>query len=84
MQEESYTSKASYLDNDLIPTYDPESNAKHSFSGKRVKRGLYRASDGTLINADVNGAANIYRKHFEKTLFTLNVLQNVRKVTIAG
>lgn len=84
LQEESYTSKASYLDNDLIPTYDPESNVKHSFSGKRVKRGLYRASDGTLVNADINGAANIYRKHFEKTLFTLKALQNVRKVTIAG
>lgn len=84
LQEESYTSKASYLDNDSIPTYDPESNIEHIFSGKRVKRGLYRASDDTLINADVNGAANIYRKHFEKTLFTLNALQNVRKVTVAG
>ena len=84
LQEESYTSKASYLDNDLIPTYDPESNAKHSFSGKRVKRGLYRASDGTLINADINGAANIYRKHFEKAPFTLKALQNVRKVTVTG
>ena len=83
LQEESYTSKASYLDNDLIPTYDHESNVKHSFSGKRVKRGLYRASDGTLINADINGAANIYRKHFGKTLFTLKTLQNVRKVTVA-
>jgi len=31
-------------------------------SGKRIKRGLYRSSTGLLINADVNGAANIIRK----------------------
>ena len=33
-----------------------------AFSGRRVKRGLYRASDGRHINADVNGAYNIIRK----------------------
>ena len=63
--EESYTSKASFLDHDEIPVYVNNSNQKHSFSGfsgKRTKRGLYRASDGTLINADLNGAANILRK----------------------
>lgn len=60
LQEESYTSKASYLDVDYIPTNGDEN--KHSFSGKRVKRGLYRAKNGTLINADVNGSANIMRK----------------------
>lgn len=59
-QEESYTSKASFLDNDDIPVYgDAE---KPTFSGRRLKRGLYRASDGRLINADVNGAYNILRK----------------------
>jgi putative transposase len=31
-------------------------------SGKRVKRGLYRAGNGWEINADCNGAANIIRK----------------------
>ncbi|MGB8686437.1 MAG: RNA-guided endonuclease TnpB family protein, partial [Microcoleus sp.] len=31
-------------------------------SGKRIKRGLYCSSAGLLINADVNGAANIIRK----------------------
>ena len=60
--EESYTSKASFLDHDEIPVYVNSSNQKHSFSGKRIKRGLYRSSDGTLINSDLNGAANILRK----------------------
>ena len=32
------------------------------FSGKRIKRGLYRSSQDWLINADVNGAANILKK----------------------
>ena len=60
--EESYTSKASFLDLDKLPIYDPEETEKHRFSGKRVKRGLYRVSDGRYINADVNGAYNILRK----------------------
>ena len=39
LQEESYTSKASYLDKDAIPTYNPEEeNKKYSFSGKRIHR----------------------------------------------
>jgi putative transposase len=44
--------------------YDPNNgnNKKHRFSGKRIKRGLYRASDGRLINADINGAGNTIRK----------------------
>ncbi len=33
-----------------------------TFSGRRVHRGLYRASDGRTVNADLNGAANILRK----------------------
>ena len=31
-------------------------------SGKRIYRGLYRSKDGRILNADVNGAANILRK----------------------
>ena len=61
-QEESYTSKASFLDNDPIPVYG-ETDSEPAFSGKRVRRGLYKSKDDVLINADVNGAANIGRKH---------------------
>lgn len=62
LQEESYTSRASFLDGDAIPTYDPKQEGKYAFSGKRVKRGLYRARDGRTLNADVNGSYNILRK----------------------
>ena len=42
LQEESYTSKASFLDLDQIPTFDAikVDLLKHKFSGKRVKSGL--------------------------------------------
>lgn len=61
-QEESYTSKASFLDNDYIPTYGIDDQNSH-FSGKRCKKQrFYKASDGTVINADLNGSANIIRK----------------------
>lgn len=33
-----------------------------SFSGKRIKRGLYQTAKGILVNADINGALNILRK----------------------
>jgi putative transposase len=62
IQEESYTSKASFLDLDPVPDYKPNDDTKHRFSGKRVKRGLYWAKDGTAINADVQGSYNILRK----------------------
>ena len=57
--EESYTSKSSFLDNDRIPCL---SDKDISFSGKRLKRGLYRSKNGILINADINGSYNIIRK----------------------
>lgn len=60
-REESYTSKASFLDNDVIPTFG-KNDEEYKFSGKRIKRGLYKAADGTIINADLNGSANILRK----------------------
>ena len=53
--EESYTSKCSFLDNEEI--------CKHtSYKGKRVKRGLFKSNDSTLINADLNGSLNILKK----------------------
>jgi len=60
-QEESYTSKASFLDGDAIPVWNGTPQ-EVPFSGKRVTRGLYRASHGEILNADANGAANILRK----------------------
>src|SRR2546423_1626109 len=64
LQEESYTSKASFLDRDPLPTYAPGRKEKPQFRGKREKRGLYRASDGRRIHADVNGSYNVLRKAF--------------------
>jgi putative transposase len=58
--EESYTSKASFLDADPLPIYGDKDIP--AFSGRRVKRGLYRAADGRHINADVNGSYNTIRK----------------------
>lgn len=64
VREESYTSKASFLDLDPIPDYQPNDDTEHIFSGKRVGRRnrLYRAKDGRKICADINGAYNILRK----------------------
>lgn len=61
-QEESYTSKASFFDKDEIPVYNDDNPQKYKFSGKRIKRGLYKTKDGKLLNADVNGALNILSK----------------------
>ena len=58
--EEAYTSKASFLDRDPLPQY--EKGVSHVFSGTRMGRGRYRATSGRVINADVNGSANIGRK----------------------
>ena len=58
-REESYTSKSSFLDRDPIPNLGDN---KPAFSGKRIKRGLYKSGMGRLINADVNGSYNIMRK----------------------
>ena len=63
MQDESYTSKASCLDQDPVPDYK-KGEVPPEFSGKRTRRGLYRSANGILINADVNGAANIIRKRY--------------------
>src|SRR5207248_4825701 len=52
LQEESYTSKASFLDNDSLPTYAANQAEKPLFSGKRIARSWYRAKDGNVIHAD--------------------------------
>jgi putative transposase len=55
LQEESYTSVASFLDGDFLPTYG-QVETEPIFSGRRLKRGMYRASNGLRFNADVNGS----------------------------
>ena len=60
-QEESYTSKADITTKDYIPTYGVD-DKDAQFSGLRIKRGLYRCTDGTILNADCLAAANIMRK----------------------
>jgi IS605 OrfB family transposase len=82
--EESYTSKASFLNRDLLPVYDPKHDAKYSFSGRRITRGLYRSDNGH-INADLNGAANIIRKYREDadlSLLDKAILLNPRRVRV--
>ena len=58
--EEAIQSKASSIDEDQIPVYG--NDVTHTFTGKRIKRGLYRSKNGILMNADINGASNIIRK----------------------
>nr|DAQ30508.1 MAG TPA: endonuclease [Caudoviricetes sp.]DAU13332.1 MAG TPA: endonuclease [Caudoviricetes sp.] len=66
--EESYTSKCSFLDNETIEKHD-------TYVGKRIKRGLFKSSKGILINADVNGAYNIMKKHLGITVEQLDSVQ---------
>jgi IS605 OrfB family transposase len=75
--EESYTSKTSFLDGDFLPTFGAKPEG-WTPSGKRVKRGMYRTGTGKLINADLNGAANIMRK--VETQLGLNLAKVCRQV----
>ena len=74
-QEESYTSKSSYLDNDNIPTYHKGNSQATIFSGKRITRNLYQSKQGKIINADLNGALNILKKSGERLIEELDYLQ---------
>ena len=85
-QEESYTSKASFLDMDELPIYNAEKPYTGTFSGKRIKRGLYRSKSGRLINADVNGAANILRKSKQRLnieRLCVGLLDNPMRIRVA-
>ena len=55
IQEESHTSKCSFLDNESIEHHD-------IYAGKRTGRGVFRSANGTLIHADLNAAYNIIKK----------------------
>ena len=54
-QEESYTSKCSFLDNESIEEHE-------TYLGKRIKRGIFKSSNGTLLHADLNASYNIMKK----------------------
>jgi len=70
--EESYTSKTSFLDCELPNKHD-------QYLGKRVKRGLFRSGNGTLINADTNGAAQILVKHLVKSKLNPDIVRGQSK-----
>jgi putative transposase len=55
IQEESYTSKCSFLDSEEIKKHE-------TYKGKRIKRGLFKTFNGKIINADVNAGYNILKK----------------------
>jgi putative transposase len=55
IQEESYTSKCSFLDAEPVKKHP-------KYVGQRIKRGLFRSASGKSINADLNGSYNILRK----------------------
>jgi putative transposase len=90
LQEESYTSQASFLDLDDIPVYKPDDDTKHTFSGKRFGRRnrLYRTKNGKIICADVNGSYNILRKRkpdaFTAEGIAAYVVQPVRLAVSTG
>ena len=67
-KEESYTSKCSFLDDELIEKHE-------EYAGRRVNRGLFRASNGYTINADVNAAYNIMKKHLGIGIQSLDSVQ---------
>lgn len=73
--EQSYTSKASYLDNDDIPVYREETG-ELKFSGRRIKRGIYKSKQGKIIDADLNGALNILKKSGENLIEELEYLRH--------
>jgi IS605 OrfB family transposase len=60
--EESYTSVASFLDGDVMPVYGTPEVQDAKFSGRRVKRGLYKSKAGVKFSSDINGSYNILRK----------------------
>lgn len=72
--KESYTSMSSFLDKDIIPDFNTgKAYGETYFSGRRIKRGLYKSKNGTIINADVNGSLNILRKALPNTVFVDDV-----------
>lgn len=57
-------------------------HGNHNFSGRRVKRGLYKDSRGDMWNADLNGAANIMRKCSDKAYKSIRKTKKMMKQPI--
>jgi transposase len=68
--EESYTSKCSFLDFEPI-------KKQTEYLGKRVKRGLFEASNGKKYNADLNGSLNILRKVVGDSIFDEKLIERL-------
>lgn len=66
INEESYTSKCSFLDDEEICKHD-------NYLGRRIKRGLFKTSNGIFINADLNGSLNILKKVVGKFSYPIEV-----------
>jgi putative transposase len=84
--EESYTSKTSFLDNDVLPKFREKPEGWKS-SGTRITRGQFKTSTGIKVNADCNGAANILRKvaaifKFDLSKVSSGVLSTPKKVLL--
>ncbi len=77
-QEESYTSKASFLDLDPIPVYGEKDADKVKFNGRRITRGIYKSKSGRKLSADINGSYNIMRKALPN-VFTGNGIGDANK-----
>lgn len=85
-QEESYTSKSSFFDMDILPKFEEDKPQTYSFSGKRIKRGLYQTSKGYIFNADINGALNILKKSNVvdlEVLYSRGVVDTPARIRIA-
>lgn len=72
-----------FLSMDVIPVYGKEEGTP-SFSGRRIHRGLYRSQDGTLLNGDINGAANILRKAFPNAFDDLMDFSFLERPSVYG
>lgn len=75
LQEESHTSKCSFLDREYVGHHN-------KYLGKRIKRGLFRTSNKTLINADVNASYNIMCKYIQSVKEDENVFENIKNIDV--
>lgn len=82
-QEESYTSKADFLANDIIPIYKEGDKTLYKFSGRRISRGQYNSATGVILNADINGALNIMRKANIDSALSIKNIEQPKRLRIA-